>query len=91
MKTFEKTPSELLDYTRKWKSFLSGATIASDSWASNSTVTIASNTNDSDSSTVNASGGSIGDESVLTCTMIDSNGSTHERSILIRVVEFKSK
>ena len=91
MKTFEKTPSELLNYTRKWRKFLNGATIASDEWASSSSVTIVSNTNDDDSSTVNTASGTVGDESILTCTMTDSNGEKYQRSILIKVVEYRGE
>ena len=91
MKTFEKTPSEVLSHRIRWQKLLDGATLLSDSWVSDSTVTIDSSTSDTDSSTVVYSGGSIGDKSIITCTMTGSDGKVREQSIKVVVVEFRGE
>ena len=92
LKHFEKTPDEVLDYTRKWSAWLGTDTILTSEWESDDgQVTIDTDTNNTDSATVWLSGGSIGAEDEITNKITTTNGRVAERSFRIKIVEFRAE
>ena len=59
-KSFTKAPGEKLDYQEDWSDWLGTETIASSSWDVPSGLTGTDSSNDSDTTTIFLSGGSIG-------------------------------
>ena len=87
MKTFEKDPDAVLDYTIKWAKYLNTDTIATSAWVLDGGITKDSDTNDTNSATIWLSSGTVGNSYTVTNRITTAAGRTDDRSILIKVVE----
>lgn len=85
MKLFKKDPAAILDYSIDWSLWLNGDTIATSSWTVPAGLTKQSDTNNTSSTTVWLSGGTLGQTYTVTNRITTANGRTDERSILIKV------
>ena len=81
--TFCKDDSEVLDYKMDWDAFLSSETISSSSWVVPAGITKDSDSFDPTFTTVWFSGGTIGDQYILTNTIATSAARTATRSFVI--------
>ena len=85
--TYNKDPTEVLDYTIDWEALLDGDTISTSEWAAETGIT-----KDSDSKTdtlaiIWVSGGSAEKQYTLTNTIVTAGARTRVRSIAINVIE----
>ena len=95
--TFTKDPSEVLDYVFDWAPLTNGRTGAISDWLTSGetivsrtitaetgiTVDSSSITDSNTSVTVWLSGGTAGENYIVTCTIVTSAGRTAERSIKV--------
>ncbi len=87
MKTFEKDPDAVKDYTIKWAKWLNTDTISTSTWIADSGITVDSDTNDTDSATAWLSSGTEGNTYTVTNRIVTAAGRTEDRSIKIVMVE----
>ncbi len=87
MKIFEKDPSDVLDYSIKWRKFLESDTISTSTWVLESGITKDSDTNDATSATIWISGGSAGSKYIVTNRIVTSGGRTKDKSFTLKVEE----
>ena len=72
-----------MPYTFKWKNFLGSDTISTSTWEAESGLTAASDSNDTDSASVDASGVKEGGRYFLTNKIVTTNGKTYEHTVYI--------
>ncbi len=97
LKTFDKTPDEVLDFTVEWKKWLIAAsgdastpdTISTSTWTLDTGITKDSDTNDTDSTTVWISGGTKGSKYKAVNKIVTAASRTAERTIEINVEEYR--
>lgn len=84
--TFLKDPQERLDYVENWTDWLNGDTIASSAWTVPSGISqYGSATNTTTSATIWLTGGTHGQEYLVTNTITTTGGRIGERSLKILV------
>lgn len=85
MSIYIKDPSELLDYVEDWDDYwlAAGETISTSTWTAASGITVSSSSNTTTTATVWLSGGTHGQEYLVTNRITTSAGRTGERSIKI--------
>jgi len=81
----EKDPSDVVDYTIKWESFLGGETISTSVWTAEAGLVIDSELEDTFNAIVTVSGGTAGNVYLLSNRITTSGGETFERSIYVTV------
>lgn len=89
LKTYEKTPTAVLDYSIDWSSWLaSGESISTSTWSVPAGITKDSDTNDTDSTTIWLSGGTAGTSYLISNTIVTNAATarTETRSFSIAVV-----
>jgi len=92
VKHFEKTPDEVLDFTRRWNKWLNGDAIDTSTWETDEgNVTIDSNSIDGTKTIVWLSGGGVGQCDRITNKIITTAGRTAERTFVIKIVEFRAE
>lgn len=87
VKTFQKDPNELLDYTMDWSDWLAGDKIATVSWTIPGGISSAGQMNSVSSTTIWLSGGTDGTSYDLSCLITTTGVRTAERTMRISVVE----
>ncbi len=88
LKTFDpKDPDSVLDYSIDWSQWLAGDTLVSSSWTVPSGITIDSDTNDTTSTTIWVSGGTVGVTYNLQNRIVTAVGRTKDVSIDVPVAE----
>ena len=85
MKSWEKDPSAVLDYTIDWSTWLGSDTISTSSWTVESGITKDSDNNTTTTATIWLSGGTAGTDYTVTNTIVTAGGRTDQRSLLIAV------
>ena len=87
VKTFQKSPNEVLDYVRKATVFLDTDTISTSTWTTDNGITVDSSSNDTDSATVWLSGGTDGNTYKVTNKIVTATGRTKEQHFFIKVID----
>ena len=83
-----KDPDSIIDYGFNWAAWLAtGETIASSVWVITSGVTADSDDNDTTTTSVTLSGGTVGTTYTLTNRITTSAGRTEDRSMFVYCVE----
>ncbi len=85
--TFNKDPTEVLDYTIDWETLLDGDTISTSDWAVDTGITQDSESETTTLAIIWVSGGTVDKQYTLTNTIVTAGGRTRVRSIAINVVE----
>jgi len=85
--TYNKDPTEVLDYTIDWETLLDGDTIATSEWAVDTGITQDSESETTTKAIIWLSGGTAGKQYTCTNTIVTAGGRTRVRSIAINVVE----
>ena len=82
-----KTPNESIDYQFDWTTWLSGFndTLASVVWTVPSGLTAGASSNSTTTATQTISGGSVGNDYVVTCKVTTTGGRIGERSFMLQV------
>lgn len=83
MSIYLKDPGEKLNYTENWADYLGAQTISSSSWSVPTGITQDSVSNTSSAATIWLTGGTHGQEYVITNQITTSGGQIAERSIKI--------
>ena len=88
MAKFKKDPNATLDYRFDWTDYLTPVSdvIANVTWVLDTGLTLVSSTNTAMTATAFISGGTIGDELLLTCRIVTTGGRTDDRSITLLIV-----
>lgn len=76
IKTFEKAPTDVLDYTIDWTSFLNGDVISTSTWTVSTGLTKGSDSKTTTTTTVWISSGTLGQSYEVTNTIITAGGRT---------------
>lgn len=84
VETFTKDPDAVLDYQIDWSDWLGADTISASTWAADTGITVDSETETTTAATVWLSGGTAGDDYVVTNEIVTAGGRTEQRSLLIR-------
>ncbi len=87
MKTFTKDPDSRLNYTFKWANWLDGDTISTSSWSADSGITVYSDSNDTNSTTVFMEGGTAGETYTVTNSITTAGGLVVDRSMQLQIQE----
>ena len=88
LKTFDpKDPDSVLDYSIDWSQWLASDTLVSSNWTVPSGITIDSNTNDTTSTTIWVSGGTVGVTYSLQNRIVTALGRTKDVTIDVPVAE----
>ena len=88
MRTFQKDPDEVLDYTVNWADrLLSGETISTSTWIVASGITEDSDSQTSDATTIWLSGGSAGTTYDILNRIVTSDSRTYEQAFRINCVD----
>ena len=85
--TYNKDPTEVLDYTIDWETLLDGDTISTSTWSVPTGITQDSESETSVLAIIWVSGGTVDKQYTLTNTIVTAGGRTRVRSIAINVVE----
>ncbi len=86
MSTYLKDPGERLDYTEYWSDYLvSPETISSVAWTLATGITQYSTSNSTTAATIWLTGGTHGEEYLVTCQITTTSGRIAERSIKLIV------
>jgi len=85
--TYNKDPTEVLDYTIDWETLLAGDTISTSVWAVPTGITEDSESETTVLAIIWVSGGTVDKQYTLTNTIVTAGGRTRVRSIAINVVE----
>lgn len=85
--TYNKDPTEVLDYTIDWETLLDGDTITTSEWSVDTGITQDSETETTTLAIIWVSGGTAGKQYALTNTIVTDAGRTRVRSIAINVIE----
>ena len=85
--TYNKDPTEVLDYTLDWETLLDGDTITNSDWAVPTGITKDSETETTTLAVIWVSGGTVNKQYTLTNTIVTDAGRTRVRSIAINVIE----
>ena len=85
MQQFVKDPQDVLDYQIDWSDWLDTDTISTSAWVVQTGLTKDSSSNTTTTATVWLSGGTNGNQYVLTNTITTANGRTVERSFIVKV------
>ena len=85
--TYNKDPSEVLDYTLDWETLLDGDTITTSDWAVPTGITKDSESETTVLAIIWVSGGTVDKQYTLTNTIVTDAGRTRVRSIAINVIE----
>ena len=83
-KVFDKSDTDVLDYTHRAEEFLNGDTIATSTWESDG-VTIDSDTNDTTNATAIISGGVEGGRYFVKNTITTTAGLTKQAFFVLRI------
>jgi hypothetical protein len=84
---FEKDPDAVLDYTVDWSTWLGADTISTSTWTVPTGITEDSETEDTTTTTIWLSGGTVGAQYELVNEIVTAAGRTENRTITIRVNE----
>ena len=88
LKSWKKDPSDVLDYSVNWTSWLlDGDTISASTWAVEAGITIDSESETTTVATVWLSGGTAGTTYTVTNEIVTTDGRTAQRSIYIVVAD----
>jgi len=87
MATYNKDPTEVLDYTIDWESLLDGDTISTSEWSVDTGITQDSESETATKAIIWVSGGTLDKQYTLTNTIVTAGGRTRVRSIAINVIE----
>jgi hypothetical protein len=85
--TYNKDPTEVLDYTIDWETLLDGDTISTSEWAADTGITQDSESETTTLAIIWVSGGTVDKQYTLTNTIVTAGGRTRVRSIAINVIE----
>ena len=85
--TYNKDPTEVLDYTIDWETLLDGDTIATSTWAVDTGITQDSESETTTLAIIWVSGGTVDKQYTLTNTIVTAGARTRVRSIAINVIE----
>jgi len=85
--TYNKDPTEVLDYTIDWTTLLDGDTISTSTWAVDTGITQDSESETATAAIIWVSGGTVDKQYTLTNTIVTAGGRTRVRSIAINVIE----
>ena len=85
--TYNKAPTEVLDYTIDWETLLAGDTIATSTWSVDTGLTEDSESETTTLAIIWISGGTVDKQYTLTNTIVTAGGRTRVRSIAINVIE----
>jgi hypothetical protein len=85
---YTKDPQAILDYEIDWSTWLDTDTIVDSSWSAQTGITIVTDSNDTNSTKVWLSGGTVGDRYNVTNEIVTTQGRTDDRTITI-IVEQK--
>ena len=83
---FCKTDGEVLDYLVEWAAWLSGDSIASDTFIADSGLTVDSDADEGDDRRVWLSGGEVSHKYSVTNQIVTTSGRTAERSFTVKIV-----
>ena len=83
--TFIKDPSARLDYQVDWAAWLGADTISSVAWTLDSGITNYSTSNTTTTATIWLSGGTHGQEYLVTCQITTAGGRINQRSFKVVV------
>lgn len=84
---YTKDPAAVLDYGVDWSAWLGTDTISSSTWTVPAGLTQSAATNDTTSTTVWLSGGTVGQRYSVVNRIVTTGGRTDERTIRIVVVD----
>lgn len=84
---YKKDPGSDGTFSLEWGDFLDGATIASSSWIIPTGISSASDSHDDYDAFIKIAGGTDDESYELENTIVDSNGDTWNRSVILRVKE----
>lgn len=87
MTIFYKDPDDVLDYSWSFTDWLSGDTISTYTVTVPSGITKDSDSNDDTSVTATLSGGTAGENYLVTCQIVTAGGLTRDESIIVKVRE----
>lgn len=87
MKTYIKDPNSVLDYKNDWSIWLGSDTITTSTWVIPPGVTKNSDTNDTTTTTIWLSGGSLDTNYEILNRIITAGGRTADRTFRIRMVD----
>lgn len=88
VKKFDKDPSAVRDYTGNWRLWLApGDSIVSSTVVAETGLTVDSESNTADTTTVWLSGGTLGSQYLVTTHVVTAGGREDDRSILIDIKE----
>jgi len=85
--TYNKDPTEVLDYTIDWETLLDGDTISTSEWDVDTGITEDSESETTTLAIIWVSGGTVDKQYTLTNTIVTAGGRTRVRSIAINVIE----
>lgn len=84
---YVKDPSAVLDYVIDWETWLDGDTISTSTWTVQTGLTADSDSNDTTTTTVWLSGGTLGTKYTATNRIVTAAGRTDERTIYIVIAD----
>jgi len=87
--TEAKDPDAVLDYTIDWDDnvLVTGETISTSTWTVPTGITKDSDTKTNGTATITLSGGTAGEEYILTNKIVTSASRTYEKSIIVPVLQ----
>lgn len=89
MAKFKKDPNAVLDYKFDWTDYLTPVSdvIANVTWVLGTGLTLASSSNTAMTATAFVSGGTVGEELLLTCRIVTTGGRTDDRTVTLLIVD----
>lgn len=86
LESFEKGVSETLDYIMDWSTWLGSDTISSSSWVVPNGLTTGTASNTTTTATQFVGGGQVGNDYVVTNTIVTAGGRTATRGFKLTIV-----
>lgn len=86
MQTFLKDPDSVLDYVIDWSDWLDGDTISTSTWATPSGITKDSDSNNTTTTTIWLSGGTLGKTYRITNRIVTAAGRTADETFKVKMI-----